>query len=130
MKNIMMLLSALFFMHCAMTKKGITHVTLNEKQDSLSVKSSSTYAVEIPLQSGTGYSWEFDALSVKSKLTGRTTANAPETEENLPGGKILEVFTFKAPASFNEETLTFTLRRPFEKNGAPAEVRMLKLKKL
>jgi predicted secreted protein len=130
MKNMVLLLAACMFMHCGVSRRSITYVTLNHKEDSLSVKSSASFAVEIPLQSGTGYSWEFDSLSVQSKLVSRTTANTASTEENMPGGTIMEVFTFKAPSGFREETLTFTLRRPWEKNNAPAEVRMLKLKRL
>ena len=130
MKNILLVLTACMFVYCGASKKGITHVTLKEKEDSLLVKSNANFAVEIPLQSGTGYSWEFDALSVQSKLVSRSTANIPSTEENMPGGTIVEVFTFKAPAGFREETLTFTLRRPWEKKNAPAEVRQLRLKRL
>lgn len=132
MKNIAMILTASLFICCGISQKSITHVTLKEKQDSLSVKSSAAFAVEIPLQSGTGYSWEFDALSVQSKLTGRTTANFSSAEDSTitTGGTVVEVFTFKAPSGFREETLTFTLRRPWEKKNAPAEVRILKLKRL
>lgn len=115
--------------HCSIGKKGITHVTLHEKTDSLLLKSNASFAVEIPLQSGTGYSWEFDALSVKSRLLNKGTATLPATD-SLPGGAMLEVFTFKAPSGLKEETLTFTLRRPWGKNNAPSEVRVLKLKRL
>lgn len=130
MKNMVLFLAACIFMHCGISKKSISYVTLKDKEDSLFVRTNATFAVEIPLQSGTGYSWEFDALSVQSKLMSRTTAGATDTTEQMPGGTILEVFTFKAPSGFREETLTFTLRRPWEKNNAPAEVRMLKLKRL
>lgn len=132
MKIIVLVLAACLLMHCSISKKSITHVTLKEKEDSLSVKSNANFAVEIPLQSGTGYSWEFDALSVQSKLVGRTTASMPSTEDStaVVGAPVVEVFTFKAPAGFREELLTFKLRRPWEKNNAPAEVRVLKLKKL
>lgn len=132
MKIITLVLAACLLMHCSVSKKSITHVTLNNREDSLTVRSNANFAVEIPLQSGTGYSWEFDALSVQSRLVGRTTASRPATEDStaMPGAPVVEVFTFKAPATFSEETLTFTLRRPWEKNNAPAEVRVLRLKRL
>lgn len=130
MKIILLAFASIMLTHCVITKKSITHVTLKEKEDSLQVKSNASFAVEIPLQSGTGYSWEFDALSVQSKLVSKSTASIPSTEEAMPGGTIVEVFTFKAPSGFREEMLTFTLRRPWEKNNAPSEVRVLKLKRL
>ncbi|MBO9635574.1 MAG: protease inhibitor I42 family protein [Chitinophagaceae bacterium] len=132
MKIIVLVLGACLLMHCSIQKKAITHVTLKEKEDSLSIKPNANFAVEIPVQSGTGYTWEFDALSVQSKLMGRNTASMPATEDStaMVGGPVLEVFTFKAPAAFREETLTFTLRRPWEKNNTPADVRVLRLKRL
>lgn len=129
MKNFLIALASLMLIHCSIGKKSITHVTLHEKSDSLLLKSNASFAVEIPLQSGTGYSWEFDALSVKSRLLNKSTASIPETD-SLPGGAMLEVFTFKAPSALKEETLTFTLRRPWEKNNAASQVRVLKLKRL
>lgn len=129
MKILLIAFASVMLIHCSIGKKSITHVTLHEKSDSLLLKSSASFAVEIPLQSGTGYSWEFDALSVQSRLLSKSTASLPATD-SLPGGTMLEVFTFKAPSGLKEETLTFTLRRPWEKNNAPAEVRVLKLKRL
>lgn len=130
MKIILLAFASIMLTHCSIGKKSITHVTLKEKEDSLQVKSNAAFAVEIPLQSGTGYSWEFDALSVQSKLVNKSTASTPSTEEAMPGNTVVEVFTFKAPSGFREEKLTFTLRRPWEKNNAPSEVRVLKLKRL
>lgn len=128
MKNIVFILLAISCMHCATARKGTPSITLQNNEETLSVKPNTAYIVEIPLQSGTGYTWEFDALSVKSKLLSRGTSTPGDT--TLPGGTIHDVFTFKAPASFTEETLNFTLRRPWEKNGAPAQVRALRVKKL
>lgn len=128
MKNIVLILLAIVCMHCAVSRKNIHSIVLQDKEDTLSVKPNSSYVVEIPLQSGTGYSWEFDALSVQSKLLSRGTSTPGDT--SLPGGTIHDVFTFKAPGSFTEETLTFTLRRSWEKNGAPAQVRSLRIKKM
>jgi predicted secreted protein len=92
-------------------------VTLEDDGKSITLARGATFAVKLAAQSGTGYSWAV------TKVDGAavTAVGHKETEgtPQMPGAPMREVFRFTAAAA-GTATVELALRRPWEKDVAPA----------
>src|SRR5213075_211904 len=95
-------------------------VTLTDKDNNTKQKLSrgDTLVVHLETQPGTGFSWA---------VAGKAGERLPllsgvllENSDKLPGGKAVQVFTFRA-ASIGAGDLELHYRRPFEKDKEPAK---------
>ena len=103
-----------------------------------------TFAAEMPMNAGTGYVWGavgFDAevVSLESRESrpdaptarGARAAKAAQAGKTgktaAVGGPMLERFTFRALKP-GETEIRFELRRPWEKDVSPADVRTMRVK--
>jgi inhibitor of cysteine peptidase len=100
---------------------------LNDTETVINVKGGTSFTVEIPLQSGTGYSWLYDTASTQCQLVEKTSKSS---SSEVPGGTKYQVFTFRAPADFEEDVIRFELRRSFEPHATPANTKRVKVKRL
>lgn len=81
---------------------------------------------ELVFSAGTGYGWAakgFDATVLA--LKGQESRS--EAPEGVVGGKMVEHFVFEGVKP-GETTITFELRRPWEKDLAPADTRTMRVK--
>jgi inhibitor of cysteine peptidase len=94
-------------------------VTLTETQNGSTVEMSKDQRLEIrlPVQGGTGFSWELMRTSAPVRLLNSTTRPAPSG--NLPGGPQIEVFVFE-PTAAGSGDIELGYRRPWEKDSQPA----------
>jgi inhibitor of cysteine peptidase len=104
----------------------VTHRLVSGTKHESSVPVGGELSTELPFSAGTGYAWvakDFDAgvLSLVSQ------ESKSESTDGKVGGPMVEHFVFKGLAT-GETTIEFELRRPWEKDAAPAEKRSMRVK--
>ena len=104
----------------------VTHRLTEEKKHETEVTVGGELANELPFNAGTGYSWTAKGFDAKV-LTLVSQESRSETTDGRTGGPMIEHFVFKGVKE-GETTITFELRRSWEKDVAPAQTRTMKVK--
>ena len=104
----------------------VTHRLTEEKKHETEVAVGGELANELPFNAGTGYAWTAKGFDAKV-LTLVSQESRSETTDGRTGGPMIEHFVFKGVKE-GETTITFELRRPWEKDVAPAQTRTMKVK--
>ena len=101
-------------------EKESTQITLTEKDNDTKPKLSlgDQLVVYLETQPGTGFSWVI-AQNNKDQLTLLSKVLL-ENPNMVPGGKTIQVFTFRAAAA-GKSDLELYYKRPFEKDKEPAK---------
>lgn len=81
---------------------------------------------DLPFNAGTGYAWTAKGFDPKV-LTLVSQESRAETTDGRTGGPMIEHFVFKGVKE-GETTITFELRRSWEKDVAAAQTRTMKVK--
>lgn len=103
-------------------------VTVTEKDDGTKIKlnKGDTLVLRLVAQPGTAFSWSIaknDADLLKQQ--GKVETERPE--KPLPGGKVTQIFRFRAEAA-GSSALELNYARPFDKDKAPAKTFKLEAK--
>jgi predicted secreted protein len=104
----------------------VTHRLTENKTHETEVPVGGEFANDLPFTAGTGYAWTAKGFDTKV-LTLESQASRSETTDGRTGGPMIEHFVFKGVKE-GETTITFELRRPWEKDVAANETRTMKVK--
>jgi predicted secreted protein len=110
---------------CAGRQPHLTHEPSRESVHEFTAPKGAVYTATLPFNAGTGYSWtatSFDAKVVA--LAGQSSR--PASDEPMPGGPMTEEIRFTLVGK-GETVIVFELKRPWEKDVAPADVRSVKV---
>ena len=104
----------------------ITHRLSEDKKHETELSVGGELSNDLPFNAGSGYSWTAKGFDAKV-LTLVSQESRSETTDGRTGGPMIEHFVFKGVKE-GETTITFELRRPWEKDVAPAQTRTMKVK--
>jgi inhibitor of cysteine peptidase len=104
----------------------VTHRLAEDTQHESTVEVGQELTNELPFSAGTGYAWTAKGFDTKV-LALKGQESKSESTDGTVGGPMIEHFTFEGLKK-GETTITFELRRPWEKDVAPAEKRTMKVK--
>jgi len=104
----------------------VTHRLTEDKKHETEVPVGGELATDLPFNAGTGYAWTAKGFDTKV-LALQSQESRSETTDGRTGGPMIEHFVFKGVKE-GETTITFELRRPWEKDVAANETRTMKEK--
>ncbi|MCE2883820.1 MAG: protease inhibitor I42 family protein [Planctomycetaceae bacterium] len=104
----------------------VTHRLTENKPHETDVVVGGELANDLPFSAGTGYAWTAKGFDAKV-LALKSQESRSEAADGVAGGPMIEHFVFEGMKP-GETTITFELRRPWEKDVAPAETRTMKVK--
>jgi predicted secreted protein len=104
----------------------VTHRLTENKKHETEVPVGGELANDLPFSAGTGYAWTAKGFDTKV-LALQSQESRSETTDGRTGGPMIEHFVFKGVKE-GETTITFELRRPWEKDVAANETRTMKVK--
>lgn len=107
---------------CAASRSKHKVVILDKSETTVALHSGSFLTVKIPLQTGTGYDWTLN--KGKSQIEEVSFSTEKSEGSNIPGVKVMKVFSLRTTKAMGEDVLKFNLSRSFEK-GPATETRIL-----
>lgn len=104
----------------------VTHRLTENKPHETEVVVGGELANDLPFSAGTGYAWSAKGFDAKV-LALKSQESKSEAADGVVGGPMIEHFVFEGVKP-GETTITFELRRSWEKDVAAAETRTMKVK--